>query len=73
MANLKNSIPQLPHTMHISGSAVFNHDNHDMSLLSDIDPDFNYLCNNRTVNSHYYNEQEFNRKFSNISSISLIQ
>ena len=41
MANLKNSIPQLPHTLHISGSAVINHDNYDRSLLSDIDPDFN--------------------------------
>ena len=40
--------------------------------MSDIDPDFNYLCNNRTVNSDYYNEQEFNRKFSNNSSFSLI-
>ena len=73
MANLKYSIPQLPHTLHIGGSAVFNYDNYDRSLLSDIDPDFKYLCNNRTVNSHYYNEQEFNRQFSNISSFSLIQ
>ena len=72
MANLNNSIPQLPPSLHISGSAVFNHDNYDRSLLSDIDPDFNYLCNNRTVNSDYYNEQEFNRKFSNNSSSSLI-
>ena len=40
--------------------------------MSDIDLDFNYLCNNRTVNSHYYNEQKFNRKFNNNSSFSLI-
>ena len=69
---LTNSIPQLPHTLHISGSAVINHDNYDRSLSSDIDPDFNYLCNNRTVNSDYYNEQEFNRKFSNNPNFSLI-
>ena len=38
MANLNNSIPQLPHTLHTSGSADSNHDNYDRSLLSDIDP-----------------------------------
>ena len=57
-ANLKNSNPQLPHTLHTSGSAVINHDNYDRSLLGDIDPNFNYLCNNRTVNFDNYNEQE---------------
>ena len=41
MANPNNSIPQLPQSLHIGGSAVFNHDNYDRSLLSDIDPDFN--------------------------------
>ena len=59
MVNLNNSIPQLPPSLHIGGSAVFNHDKYDRNLLSDIDPDFNYLCNNRTVNLHYYNKQEF--------------
>ena len=32
MANLKNSIPQLPHTLHISGTAVINHDNYDRPI-----------------------------------------
>ena len=72
MANLNNSTPQLPHTLHASGSADSNHDTYDRSLLSDIDPDFNYLHNNRTVNSDYFTEQEFNKTFSNNLNFSLM-
>ena len=40
--------------------------------MSDIDPDFNYLHNNRTVDSDYYNEQKINRTFSNNLNFSLM-
>ena len=70
MANFNNSIPQLPPST--GDSTVISQDNYDRSLLSDIDPDFNYLHNTRSVNSEYYNEQQFNRKFGNNTNFSLM-
>ena len=69
MANHNSNIPLLPQTLNLGSSADCNHDR---SFLSDIDPDFNYLHNNRTVDSDYYNEQEFNRTFSNNLNFSLM-
>ena len=40
--------------------------------MSDIDPDFNYLHNNRTVNSDYFTEQEFNKIISKNINFSLM-
>ena len=50
MANLNNRVPQLPYTLDTGGSVVTKYDNYDRSLLSDIDPDFNYLHYNN-INS----------------------
>ena len=72
MASFNNSIPQLPSSSHTGSSAVINYDNYDRSLLSDIDPDLNYLHINYAINSEYYNEQQFNRKFSNNTNFSLM-
>ena len=72
MARFNNSMPQLQPSSHTGSSAVINNDNYDRSLLSDINPDLNYLHSNYTINSECYNEQQFNRKFSNNTNFSLM-
>ena len=71
MANLNNRVPQLPYTLDTGGSVVTKYDNYDRSLLSDIDPNFNYLHYNN-LNSEYYNEQKFNSEFGNNLNFSLM-
>ena len=49
------------------------YDRPDHSILSDIDPDFNYLNNiKESINSNYYNETTFNSKFKSNTNFSLL-
>ena len=54
-----------------SNSAYYDRPDH--SILSDIDPDFNYLNNiKESINSNYYNETTFNSKFKSNTNFSLL-
>ena len=54
-----------------SNSAYYDRPDH--SILSDIDPDFNYLNNiKESINSNYYNETTFNSKFRSNTNFSLL-
>ena len=55
-----------------SNSAYYDRPDH--SILSDIDPDFNYLNNIKEsiINSNYYNETTFNSKFRSNTNFSLL-
>ena len=54
-----------------SGSA--HYDRPDLSLLSDIDPDFNYLnIIKESINYNYYNEPTFKNRYKSNSIFSLL-
>ena len=54
-----------------SHSAYYDRPDH--SILSDIDPDFNYLNNiKESINSNYYNETTSNSKFKSNTNFSLL-
>ena len=49
------------------------YDRPDHSILSDIDPDFNYLnIIKESISSNYYNETTFRKKYENSSNFSVI-
>ena len=52
-------------------SSVNNYDRPDQSILHDIDPDYNHLNAVNSINSEYYNESSFNRKYGNSRNFSI--
>ena len=76
MANMATQFHFLPATIkNIDRSSVNNHDmhvninEHDPSILSDVDPDIHY---NSYTDSQYYNENSFNNVFKQSDELSVI-
>ena len=52
-------------------TSVNNYDRPDQSILHDIDQDYNHLNAVNSINSEYYNESSFNRKYGNSRNFSI--
>ena len=71
MANKPNMVIDLNAESCNSSSAHYDRPDH--SILSDIDPDFNYLNSiKESINSNYYNETTFKNRYKSNSNFSLL-
>ena len=71
MANKPNMVIDL--NVESCNSSSAHYDRPDHSILSDIDPDFNYLNSiKESINSNYYNETTFKNRYKSNSNFSLL-
>ena len=71
MANKPNMVIDL--NVESCNSSSAHYDRPDHSILSDIDPDFNYLNSiKESINSSYYNETTFKNRYKSNSNFSLL-